>query len=478
MRGYAALALISSVIGCSGSNFDVVNATDTDVTASETSGEETAMPDTTVDETTTPVDTGAPDTTLADSTMVMDSAMPDTTMPDTTMPDTTMLDTAPIDTGPPCDSILSSTKDVYVDSAAKVGGKGSLGCPFSSLAEAASAPFSSTVDRIVHVKTGTYAETALIAIRTRETYRAEGGLAKLISANTTKCVTNTCAVLMNGSAVIDGFSIEGTVTAHGIVTTGPDGAPTITNTTVKGATRDGIVVLGSATLGPNAHADGNGWCGVAMRGGGKLTITGASNTFNDNKGTGMFISSETQWGAGIFMASGQLLMEGSATANGNLHGLEFSRELMAPNSLHQQVSQLTAQSNRWGGMIVNKNWVNVTLRNSSLTKNEIVGLELHYPATKFDLGDTLNPGGNTFGGATSNNKRVGIILCDSGVTASQKAEGNKWSVCPPTQQSMGSCPSLPGSYSDVAYAPDPATPTATRVDPIYAGTASGCSVGP
>jgi len=356
--------------------------------------------------------------------------------------------------GGQCTAIDHASTTVVVDAAAPSGGKGSSGCPFRTLTEAANASLGSGVNRVVWVRTGTYVEMTTIRIRTGETYRSDGsGLVKVSSNATTSCASGeTCAFQLAGGATLDGILVEGGSAANGIVASGATGAaPVIRNTTVKAVPKDGIVVVGNgASLGPNTHADANGWSGMMIRNG-SVSVNGVGNTFNGNKG-GFYSGTTYIAGSGIHVRGGSnLSVDGGTSANSNANGVFFDA---GGSSGTQTISQLTAMSNRSIGVHVPKGW-QVVLRKSYLNKNGSYGLLVSYDAsTLVDLGAVGSPGGNTFGTASTRNGRAGIFLCRSGRTATQTAEGNTWTACPPTQASVANCDTLPPAYVDVAFVPE------------------------
>jgi len=368
-----------------------------------------------------------------------------------------------------CAAIDHSATTVFVDANAELGGKGSSGCPFRTLAEAASAPLGSGVTRVVSVRTGTYNETSIIQVRTGESYRSDGsGLVKVSGKSTAMCASgDSCTFQLAAGAALDGLLIEGGTAANGIVASATAGnPPLIKNTTVKAAPKDGIVVLGvGASLGPNTHADANGWSGMMIRAG-RVSVAGLGNTFNGNKG-GVYIGSTYVAGSGIHVKGGAgLSIDGGTQANSNANGIFFDA---GGSSGTQTISQVTAASNRSIGVHVAKGW-QVLFRKSNLNNNGTYGLLVSFDeATSVDLGTTGMPGGNIFGGSTVRNGKAGIFLCRSRKTASLIAEGNNWVACPPTQGAVGNCDTAPSAYVDVAYVPE--INATDSVDPLALPTA-------
>jgi hypothetical protein len=282
-------------------------------------------------------------------------------------------------------------------------------------------------------------------------------------------------VFLEGGAAIDGFVVDAASVDNGIFAYSTTAAPAIKSTTVRNARKDGVVIFGtSASIGPNTHIDSNGYSGLVMRGVGRLDVVGPGNSFDGNLG-GKFVASAFVQGAGIYVVSGQVFIDGGATASRNHIGVLFDRNAVgvAPE---QTVSQLTAQSNRESGIVVGKGWNKFTLRKSTLTKNTSYGLVLEWGGTRanaFDIGSSI--GGNVFGGVAKNGK-AGVLLCGSPATGALRGEGDYWSICQPTQQMLNTCESVPTVYVDVAYVPHPAVGATAGLNPLaYAST---CNVGP
>lgn len=393
----------------------------------------------------------------ADAEPTADSAAVDASGSDSSAPvddsGTVTTDSAnnPVDTAAPpgvdasCPAVEHSSTDVYVDAAAAMGGRGTIGCPFRTLAQAASAPYGGTVNRVVHVKAGTYNEAGAIRVRPRETYRGELGVPKIVvPASAPSCATiGSCVFNLETNTVLDNFLIDGGGVAHGIIAANAvSPAPKVLNVTVKGMAKDGIVVVGSAglTLGPNAHSNANGGDGLQARLG-KIFINLGPNGFDDNVG------------AGVHMLAGSLFIDNGVTANNNQVGVLFDRAGLS--SLEQVLSQIEIFSNKTHGVVIGKNWSKLQIRKANINKNALTGVFMEFNAgvsNVFDLGST-GSGGNTFGAPSTKNGKAGLFLCQSGATDFFDATGNNWSACPPTQQQVAGCEAWPASYVDVAFVP-------------------------
>jgi len=331
---------------------------------------------------------------------------------------------------------------------------------------------------VVHVAGGSYVESQVIRVRSGETYLGAGTTTKIYSSNPNACApsADTCAFLLDAGSVLDGLWIEAGSVGNGVFANSTGAAPAIRNTMVRSARKDGVVIFGTgASIGPSTHVNANGYSGLVMRGTGRLDVTGTGNTFDNNQG-GKVVSGVFVQGAGILVNSGQLFLDGGATANGNFIGVQF--EGTGGSSLEQVVSQLTAQSNRLCGVGVGKGWLRFTLRKSVLTKNAFWGLYLEWNASLsnfFDIGRSTGPGNNVFGGVATKNARAGIMLCASPPSGTYPAEANSWSQCAPSQVAVASCETPPTAYADVAYVPHPSLTTG-GANPL--AMAMTCTSGP
>jgi len=415
-----AIALASSA--CSSSSFDVASAADTGTTS---------MTDSATAETEPPAD--------ADS---------------------------PPEIGPPvdassCGEVHGTTADIFVSTAAPVGGNGSVECPFRTLTAAAAVPLTAGTYRTVHVIAGTHNEGA-ITVRPLERYVGDGGVPKIVPPSTAAICKGLgpCAFNLNPGSELDGFLIDGGGAAHGVVATGTaTPVARIRNVTIRGMARDGIVVSGAGlTLGPNTHSNENGGDGLQSRSG-KIFINEGPNGFDANAG------------AGIHLFAGQLFLDNVVTASSNNVGVLFDRTGLS--SLEQVLSQIDILSNKTSGVVVGKDWTRLQIRKAKIVRNAHVGVWLEYNdagTNAFDLGST-GSGGNIFGSPSSNNNtRAGIFLCRSGAGGSFVANGNNWSACAPTRERVLNCDTWPASYKDIAYVPSAAVGGTTGPDPLAAPT--------
>jgi len=436
------LLWIIFALGCTSAEFDVAAATEDTGVANDTGGGG-------ADEGVVEHEIGAPDTEL------------------------------PVDAPPPCPRPGETATDLYVDaSSTREDETGSAECPFRTLFFASNFLPAPGGVRTVHVRAGSYSEPAFFRVRSGETYVAEGGVVKYTAAGTVRCSSSkTCGVQIETGGTLNGFSIDASKVANGIYVSSDAAAPTIKNTTVRGALEDGVVVEGtSANVGPQVAVIENGWSGLVMNGSGRLNVTGTGNRFDNNKG-GFWSGSNFIPGAGIHMLSGNIFLDGGTSASGNYVGVLFAWS--GSSGALQTLSQLTAQLNRHAGVVVNKGWTKLQLRKSVLTKNANVGLRLEWDSARtndFDIGKAGYPGSNVFGGATQNNGKGGIFLCGSPATAGYAAEANQWANCPIQQVMANNCDTLPTSWTDVVYVPHSTVGTTLGVNPVSAPTA--CTKGP
>jgi hypothetical protein len=441
-------SLALSTMACGGSSFDIVDEQGGVTDTGASSAADSAASD---DTASAPADSGtAPDDTGV--TPAMDTA-------------------PPADTGPaPCGAPEASATDVYVDGSVATSGKGSMGCPVKTILEAIAIPRAATVARTIHVAAGSYAESDVVSVTGTTTLRGEGTGAKLTGGSKAACAPtpDKCVVRMEGAATVEGFTIDASGVTLGVVMAG--GSPRIRNSTVKNAARDGVHVANGGELGPEIHVDDNGWSGVVVRGG-NLKVAAGANTFDRNKGVGMWVGSTYTPAGGVVIYGSSTLEFGGGSASGNQIGVMF--DWGSSSTANQTINKLVAKNNRSGGVSVPHNQKAVVIRDSVLTKNTNYGLWFEYSSAgnKLDIGS----GNNVFGGASEKNGKVGIYLCRSGATGSQPGDSNAWSVCPPVQTQVSNCDSWPSSYADVAYVPSSTITTVLGANPVTNGA---CKVGP
>ncbi|MGZ3474393.1 MAG: hypothetical protein ACXWUG_08890 [Polyangiales bacterium] len=437
-------------VGCGGNAFDVSgDSTDAgDDTAATSDG---ASGDTST----------AGDTDLGGDTSTAGDAPSDT-------------GSAPVDAG--CTTPAATDLDVYVDASVAASGKGSAGCPVKTILEGLAIPAASTITRTIHVKTGSYAETDVLHLAANMRLVAEGGVAKVSGGSKAACTPHVekCLVQMEGAALIDGFDLDASSVGNGIFA---GGTPKIRRTTISNAQKDGAWLQNGGELGPGFHADQNGYAGVMSRAGNLTVLADASvgpNSFDKNKGKGFFTGSTYTPASGLVLMSGTLDFQGGSASSNAAGGVAFAWA-GAGSATTQKITNLVAQNNAGGGVDFPAKWGGLVLRNSVLTKNGTFGLWYgQNGATTLDIGGTGASGGNTFGGASDKNGKVGVFLCHSAGTGSQLANGDKFAACAPSQVQVANCDALPASYADVGYVPA-AVATPPTTDPVSAGS---CTVGP
>jgi hypothetical protein len=417
----ALVAILS--FGCSSASFDVANTTGTDGDVADTS--------------TSATDSSVPTT---DSTVVEDSGMVIST--DSGMMLDMGVDTRPTMTdAPTCPGLTASSTDVYVNSSAAPGGKGTITCPFRTIGEAAATPLGTGVTRTVHIQVGTYNEAGAIKIRAREIYRSEGGTVRVsVPGSAPACATGTpCAMQMEPGSTLDGFLLDGGGVAQGLVVAGA-GTPAarVMNVTVRTMTGDGIVVTAvGITAGPNVYSNLNGGDGLRCTGG-KVFINEGPNGFNNNMA------------AGIHMVGGSIFLDNIATASSNNIGVLFDKAGFSSND--QTLSQIDIVSNKTHGIVIGKDWAQVMLRKVNVNSNVQVGVwaEFNDAMTNlFDFGSS-GDGKNIFATPSTKNGKAGLFLCHA--PAAYTANGNTWSSCPPSAASNASC-TVPTVYADFVYQP-------------------------
>jgi hypothetical protein len=407
------------------------------------------------------------DSGLLDSSSLLDSGSLDSPSGDSSAADTAAASDAPADTTPAeasvCAPLTAADVDIYVDSRfTGTPATGAQACPVHTILEGIAIANTLGGARTVHVAGTTpalvYDETGTVPVASGITLLGAGALMTTISA-AGACMTGTCAVLVQPGAILDGFSVV-SPTGDGVWTTAGNGAvPIVRNVAADSSMGNGIVALGSVQLGPNIVVNSNGAAGVESPAGsvGTVHVVAGINAFSNNKGNGIDLS-----------GAAALNFEGGAT-NGDTQGIRIASQ---PSTSHS-ITALTAKNNTGPGGVVVYGGQTLKLRSSTLVGNTGYGLSYDYPSgntlgSTLDIGTTADPGGNTFGGATSTDRNglAGIQLC--GVPAMQQAGGDSWSTCPPTQLSI-TCGTAPAMYVDVAY-----QSAVAAVDPVT----GACTVGP
>jgi hypothetical protein len=481
------IGLLGVVVGCGGSSFEVGATDDSDTggsTDTGTEGADTGSIDSTAadsegpDTTPPPSDSGSLDGGMLDTgtigfeTGVVEVGPPvDTGSPDTGTIgfETGVVDAGPpIDSGPVCGPVGAGSTDIYVD-AASSGGTGSFACPFKTIRQALAVSKNMGVIRTVHVAAGNYFESDLVNIGGDVTVVSEGGSSKITGGSSSNCsgISDKCVVRLEGPATLDGFVVDATGVAVGMVAGGGVSPSRLLNSTVKNATKTGLIATASVDVSA-VHVDDNGDSNVWVRGGTFHVLPGA-NSFDRSKGKGGTVSGTFVPAAGILVFGSAILNFEGGTANDNQAGVQF--DWGSGSSAKQSISGLTATGNRAWGVMAPHGQKLVQIRKSKLVKNVVGGLFLEYDSTTtnvFDLGTLADPGGTTYGGAVDKNTKVGIFICHSPSTV--LAEGTSFSVCAPTQVSVPGCDTMPSSYADVGY-----TPSSGSVGPIVDTT---CTVGP
>jgi hypothetical protein len=364
-----------------------------------------------------------------------------------------------------CAPLAAGATDVYVDQRfAGTPRTGAAACPLSTILQGVAAASRLGGAVTIHVAGATpaivYAETGPVTVGPGMFLRGAGPSRTTISASGT-CGAGTCAAIVNGGGVIDGFTVV-SPTGDGIVTGAGSPAPVVKNLSASGSRGNGIVALGAIELGPSAAVNGNGATGLQSPQGasGRLHVVGTSNSFDDNTGNGINVD-----------GNAVLLFEGG-TANRNFQGLRLAGVPPGGGGPHT-ITSLTATGNKGPGGVVAYNGQTIKMRSSSLLGNAAVGLLYSYVSgSTLDLGGgASDPGGNTFGGVTaaSRNGTAGVRLCNVTGAGSLPAYGDLWSSCPPTQTFVA-CDTAIASYTDVAYAP--------AVTPTGPAVTTACATGP
>ncbi len=399
-------------------------------------------------------DSGALDSPAGDSTASDSSPSPDGPAP-------------PVEAGT-CAPLTGASTDIYVDSRfTGTPATGAQACPLHTIQLGLAAAKTLGGPRTVHVAGNSpalvYDENGPLTIGPGITLEGSGALQTTINASGSCSATSmmgTCAVLVEGGGIVDGFTII-SPNGDGIWTLPPASAPIplVRNVAASTSKGNGIVALGSVTLGPNIGANSNGGSGVESPAGstGTVHVLAGLNGFSQNKGNG------------IDLSGGATLTFEGGTASGNGQGIRIAT---TPAASHT-ITGLTAKNNTGPGGVVVYGGQILKLRSSTLVSNTGSGLLYNYMnGSTLDIGTGSESGSNTFGGMTQSQRNgvAGVMLC--GAPAIQPADGDSWSVCPPTQTAVVCGVSASTGYTDVAY--QYANGIVSTGGPI----SGSCSVGP
>ena len=372
-----------------------------------------------------------------------------------------------LDTAPGCGT--PSASNVFVAEGASAGGIGTQACPFQTIAEGLAAVTTAATTGTactVTVAPGSYDEPNIVVIA-HVTLIGSGGAAAtfLTGTSTANCASSPCAISVNRGGTLNGFAISTSSSgpSDGVVgeATAVDdlAPPAILNVTASDMNDgNGIVALGAMNIGPAVSANGNAGQGLWVSGTGTVHVIGSGNTFSSNGANGIDVT-----------GAGALTFDGGSAINNNFNGIRLGG---AAGAGPHTIAGLTATGNKNNGIAeyAFSGVQALTLRSSSLVGNGNGGLSYDYGtgsqgvANPLDIGTASSAGGNTFGSTTG----AGISLCNA--PATQPADGDTFTACPPTTELVNACGSIPATYVDVAYTL--ATPGGGN--PIVA---TGCTVG-
>lgn len=481
--GSVTLAMLGGIaLAHCGGGDDTTVTPDQDTGIDETSmsetGDETST-DTGTNETST--DTGTDETSADGGDATTDGGdatadATDTGTADTALPDVVIPDGA--DAAVVCGTLSGTATDVYVNKASSLPSVGTVTCPFHTIKEATD--LAAVSGRTIHVKGGTsaapanYTESGALLVKTGVSLVGDGLAVTKITNQAACSGGGNCAVEVQGGATIDGFAVNGT--GSGIVTSASDVAATVRNVSIT-VSQDGILALGSATLAGEVQANGNGGNGLHANSttARTVTISGTGNQFDTNTQEGILVE-----------GSSRLNMTGGEASTNKTNGIHL-RSTTGKTGTDQNV--ITGASVRGNGTgtagngIVVETASSLKLRNTVVLENKHNGLVVIFGTgtNALDIGNSVtDPGGNTFSvpATGSRNSAAGVCLENSGATASQPGEGNKWAACALTTPAVvetsitGNCTSNAG-LAEIAYKKSSAGGT----DPVAITPATGCSVG-
>lgn len=420
----------------------IADSVTTEATA-ETAADSSVDDSTIIDSATAETSDSATTETSADAADAADTSIADAA--DTATADTATTDTADADAG--CAPLSSTAVDVYVDKSSTKASVGTRECPFHTVGEGTSlaAPTGST--RTIHVVNGgsTLADYAEGGLEVKANVVLLGdGLTKVKISGSGACREGggNCTVLVDGTGTLDGFLVSGSG-----ITTSATGKAIVKNTEVTGSSGDGLRVLGSVDL-TNIQASANATNGMTVTGSGAVHVLAGASVINDFDGNG---------GDGINVGGTAMLTFDGGTASSNKGSGVVLGSTLAVATPHK-ITGLTANSNGVGtaakstGIVV-QNSNSLSLRSSTTLMNTGAGLWMTYgTANALDIGFTGSPGANAFTSPdTTKRNRIGLCLDSSGATATQPADGDKWSTCTPapTQTAVSNCTSAMGGTASI-----------------------------
>ncbi len=373
-----------------------------------------------------------------------------------------------------CAPLASGATDVYVDKSSTRASVGTTECPFHTILEASTLAAPATGSRAIHVKGGTgttkvdYTETASIVVKNNVSLLGDGlAITRILGGGACAEGTGNCTVLVLGGGSCDGFTVGGSG-----MTTSATGKATVKNTLVTASSGDGIRALGNADFGPNIQSNVNAGNGLTISGSAKVHViagTGAINQFDSNTLDGIKIGG----------TDSVLTFDGGSASSNHGDGLDTSNVPSALTTSAHTVTALVAKLNGFDGTTANGHSgivvgasAGLKLRTSVVLKNGGIGVFwTHSTAgtSLLDIGSVTGFGGNSFGGPTTADQNAKAGICMVTPPSPTAADGNKWSVCPPTQNEISSECNGTFTYADIAYKKAATTPVITT---------TSCTVGP
>lgn len=369
--------------GCSSSNFEV--ATPESDAGADTSQNETAV---------------------ADSTPSEDAVSP------------------PGDAGGPACSVESDPVTIWVDAASTIASPtGTTDCPFARIVDAvAFVKKLPPKPRTIRVRSGEYAELEGIILEKGMTLLGNGP--KTVISGGGNCYGTSgypCVVRVTGGAILDGVTIDaGPASKTGVIADDliPTSTPIVRNTTVTGASGDGtagILIMGSAVLGPNIVVVKN-RVGVNIWGHQTVKVLAGANKFDENVSAGILHE-----GNGVLAFEG-----GSVSGNGSGIKLGPPATALAVPPQHD-IQNLVARDNAEAGIRVSTG-NSLRLRKSTITGGKFGVVALFGGNNRIDLGRPDEVGGNNFGGGGT--RPLLAAICAQGTTAvPMPAVGNRYPDC-------------------------------------------------
>jgi hypothetical protein len=362
------LVCLLAAVGCSSSNFEIADTTDS-ATSDETASDTGIGP---VEDAEPPADSNSEEVIAVDG-------------------------------GSGC-AAPSNPLEIWVDGATSAtSATGTAACPFHRVSEAIAYAntLPLTTPRTIRVKPGVYVEDAAIILRKGLTLTGSGvGVTQLSGGGL--CTSSTtgykCVVRVDSGAILERVSIDASPNGkHGVVTGEAEGTfPIVRSTAISGAGGSccsGILVNSGAILGPNIESSKNAY-GLTIWGSQTVKVLAGTNKFDNNTLTGI-----NHEGTGVFS------FEGGSVSN-NREGIKLG-DLYTATPPANSIKNLIALKNIEYGVKVT-NVASAIIRSSTITGSKFGVIAIYGASNFIELGTAGVFGGNNFGSPTARNSLGGL----------------------------------------------------------------------